>query len=252
MTSLMADSTDVRDLPNGFTAYAGYVGGLYNTWAALKGRFPHRLRVSIAINASEDAQCLDVERGDATPADVAGWLDRTQRRHPNVTLIIYTSASQVDAVRAAAGGRRYLIWSAHYTGSPHLCGHSTCGYPEAHATQFTDHGPNAGHYDQTIMSQRFADAIANGRPVLPPKPPVKAAAVPVVSLFVAQRAARHGWRLTSVLRWRQVVRIKAALKAEGCANYAAWMTKVGSPFHDGLPRRGSLTKLGAGRFRVTP
>lgn len=100
-----------------------------------------------------------------------------------------------------------------------------------------------------------------GHPKFPAAAPTPTAtvrtspALPVVSLAVAQRAARRGWRLRSVVRWRQIARIKAALKAENCATYKAWQIRLGYKGHDanGIPGHDSLTKLGQlHRFRVTP
>jgi hypothetical protein len=171
MTLLMFDSTNVADIPStGMDAVAGYVGGNFTTWSALVKRFPHLPALSIAVNSSQDAQCLDVEKGDATPADVPFWLDTQARLHPGRTPIIYTSASQIAAVRAAAGRRRYLLWSAHYGVGEHVCGR--CGYPGADATQFDDKGAHGEHIDRTVMSAAFLAAFAPKVPVL--------SAIPVV------------------------------------------------------------------------
>lgn len=418
----MTDSTNVADLPNVGSAYAGYVGGNYHTWPALIARFPNTPCLSIAINASEMAQCLDVEKGDATPAQVPGWLDRHAKERPGEVAVIYTSASQVHDVRAAAGRRRYLLWTAHYTGSSHLCSPGACGYPLADATQFTNHGPHSGHYDMSVMTPAFLAAIShrgatsthpkeqsmvtaadvvrvaesqvgyhegylvNGHyhvgppwdniqkysPAVPglewsqgqaycctgvswvaltagaaalfprtasvaaardwwkahgrfdrnprigdqvifgqngdahtavvvavgpyrihtvefnsnnngsaqgdgvyalshdrndpwiygyghpkyaqAKPTAAQRPVPAVSLYTARKAARHNWRLTSVVRWRQITRIKAALKAENCPTYTAWQLHLGlkGKDADGIPGLDSLTKLGRRHgFRVT-
>jgi peptidoglycan hydrolase-like protein with peptidoglycan-binding domain len=166
MTLTMFDSINVADIPStGMDAVAGYVGGNWPTFPALVKRFPHLPALSIAVNASQDAQCLDVEKGDATPADVPFWLDKQARLHPDRTPIIYTSASQIAAVRAAAGRRRYLLWSAHYGSGQHICG--SCGYPGADATQFDDHGAHGEHIDRTIMSPAFLAAFAPPPPKVP-------------------------------------------------------------------------------------
>jgi peptidoglycan hydrolase-like protein with peptidoglycan-binding domain len=159
MTLTMYDSTTVADIPaTGMAAVAGYVGGHWPTFAALVARFPNIPALSIAVNSSQDAQCLDIENGDASPADVPAWLDRQAQAHPGRTPILYTSASQIPAVRAAAGSRNYLLWSAHYGKGPHICG--SCGFQSADATQWADTGPNGEHVDQTLMTPSFLAAFA--------------------------------------------------------------------------------------------
>ncbi len=60
----MYDSVTVGNLPvNADNLYAGYVGGLYPTLIPIMQRFPHARVVSIAVNASQSAQVLDVETG---------------------------------------------------------------------------------------------------------------------------------------------------------------------------------------------
>lgn len=175
MDLLMFDSITVDDIPaSGGAAVAGYVGGTWPTFTPLVARFPHLPAVSIAVNASEDAQALDIERGNASPDQVAGWLDRMLAKYPHMTPILYTSASQVATVKQAAGERRHLIWSAHYGHGQHICSPTVCGYPAADATQFADSGPMGGHYDRTEMSPAFLAAIAHRPTAATPPPPAKA------------------------------------------------------------------------------
>ena len=160
MTRTMYDSVTVGAIPQDGAATAGYVNGRYTNSAAMRSRFPHLPHVSIAVFASADAMCLDVEPGDATVAQAPGWCDRQHARGVDLP-IIYTSASQVASVRAAMGARRYLLWSAHYTGRAHICG-AGCGYPAADATQWIDRGPHGENVDITLMSDRFYAAISGG------------------------------------------------------------------------------------------
>ncbi|MGZ4533737.1 MAG: hypothetical protein ACXVXP_15505, partial [Mycobacteriaceae bacterium] len=174
MTLTMFDSIYVDKIPaTGMDAVAGYVGGNWPTYAALVKRFPHLPALSIAVTSQQDGQCLDVETGDATPALVPGWLDRQATLHPGRTPIIYCSASWVPAVRTNAGGRKYLLWSAHYGKGPHICSPTVCGYQQADATQWTDKGPNGETVDQTVMSPAFLAAFA-------PKPTSAASDMPSV------------------------------------------------------------------------
>jgi hypothetical protein len=196
MTLTMFDSINVADIPStGMDAVAGYVGGNWPTFAALVKRFPHLPALSIAVNSSENARFLDVENGDATPADVPGWLDRQARLEPTETHGIYCPASSIAAVRAAAGNRRYLLWSAHYGAGEHICGPGACQYPKADATQFDDHGAHGEHIDRTVMSPAFLAAFAPKVPAL--------SAIPVVFRKVISIVlpVRHNTGLASEKPW---------------------------------------------------
>ena len=115
-----ADSTLPTDHPE---AVAGYVGGNWPTYARLVARFPNAKHLSIAVNAGELAECLDVEPGDATPAEVPGWVIRERGRLYKLgrTPWVYANASTMPAVKQAldrAGINRadYHLWVADYDG----------------------------------------------------------------------------------------------------------------------------------------
>jgi len=156
--SVMYDSVTVGDIPRTADAVAGYVGGrfptfaLFRHWAAFKLRYPNaRRRQSIAVASRFNADILDVEPGDATPAVAAGWIKRQLARKKNKVPGVYTSVAGAQALinlLAQEGVPRssYRLWTAHYTFRPHICD-STCGFgfrDRADATQWTDraHGLN--------------------------------------------------------------------------------------------------------------
>jgi hypothetical protein len=128
VTLTMYDSTNVGALPHGADAYAGYVEGLFPTFAALKRQFAasgaHLL--SIAVFASGDAECLDIEPGDATNAQAPGWVKRQLARGAHRPCL-YTSVGNMDALVTALGGAAISraavrLWSAHYGQGKHICG----------------------------------------------------------------------------------------------------------------------------------
>ena len=182
MDHVLYDSVNVGAIPNGAAApaaTAGYVDGWYNNSAAMRAAFPNIPHISIAVFASDDAMALDCEPGDATIQQAPGWVDR-QHARGNPLPIVYTSASNIAALRALMGGRNFLLWSAHYTGTPHLCG-GGCGYPGADATQFWDHGTHGENIDMTLMSDAFYVAIggASSLPVVTtPTTPVPVVTTP--------------------------------------------------------------------------
>lgn len=158
MTRIMYDTVNgPSQIPADAAATAGYTSGNWPNSATLAAAFPHLPHVSIAVTAAHDADCLDVEPGDATIAQAPGWVDRQYARGVAMP-IVYTSASNIAALRAALGNRKYLLWSAHYTYNPHVCG--SCGYPGADATQFSDRGPGGLNCDSTVMSDAFYAAIS--------------------------------------------------------------------------------------------
>ena len=157
----MCDDVNISLIPKDAQAVAGYVGGRWPTEARLEQLFPTAHHLPIAISASENARCLDVEPGDATIAEAPAWVKRQKARGEKLP-VLYTSASWgqklVDAC-AAAGlryGHDYLWWSAHYTYQPHFCG-PKCGFglrQTAHATQFTDRAQGKS-LDESIVSPGF-------------------------------------------------------------------------------------------------
>lgn len=152
----MFDSIDLSQFPANPRAVAGYVGGFWPTYHDLQSRFPGALKLSIAVNASEDADCLDIEPGDATPQEAAGWVRRQHVRgvhRPGV----YSSISSMGLVLvqlASAGIARHEVnvWTAHYTFDSHRCGPSEYGLgTTADATQFTDHS-GGSNLDESLCS----------------------------------------------------------------------------------------------------
>lgn len=181
----MLDSVSVAALPDGPYAYAGYVDGRFNTWVKLRMRFPDSPLLSIAVFPQDDADCLDIETGDARPDQAAVWVARQFVRGATRP-VLYASVSVmnvvVESILAAGIDRsRLRLWSAHYGAGQHICGPGTCRLIRIgmDGTQWTDHfqGRNA---DASLLlpdffgklSQQFVltpaqmGAIMNSLPVL--------------------------------------------------------------------------------------
>lgn len=156
----MFDSVDVSQIPATAKAVAGYVSGRWPTYPALVKDFPHAHRLSIAVNAREDADCLDVESGDAVNSQAAAWVKRQIARGVKRP-VVYTSVSNAPALLAAlkqAGIKRPQIrlWTAHYTFKEHRCT-SKCwpGFTgTADATQYHDHALGK-NLDASLCSPTF-------------------------------------------------------------------------------------------------
>jgi hypothetical protein len=156
----MYDSIDVGEIPSTAKAVAGYTSGFWPTFKSLAARFPKAHRLSIAVTASQDAQCLDVEPGDATPAQAPGWVKRQHARGVKRP-VVYSSLSQMATVlsalsRAGVDRDEVRVWTAHYNGQPHRCS-PKCGFglrTVADATQYTDHALGR-NLDASLCSGRF-------------------------------------------------------------------------------------------------
>jgi hypothetical protein len=99
---------------------AGYINGRYAWTAADWARFPNAVHVEISVFASDTrGHVLDVEPGDATPAESVGWVKA--RRAAGADPSVYCNLAAWPAVRAAfegAGVPEPHYWIAHYDGDP--------------------------------------------------------------------------------------------------------------------------------------
>lgn len=98
--------------PPGAALCALYVNGAFAVRPVIYGR--GRVWIDVTGRAANAASWLDVEQGDATPADVPGWLDA--RNIPD-DQGIYCSVDSVAAVEQAAAGRPHGLWVATLDGT---------------------------------------------------------------------------------------------------------------------------------------
>lgn len=80
MHRLLFDTITPEVIPKDAFAVAGYTSGQWPTYEYVKDHFPHAYRLAICVNAQHDGHYLDVETGDATPAEAPGWLLRQAKR----------------------------------------------------------------------------------------------------------------------------------------------------------------------------
>ena len=159
MTLVMYDTISLDELA-GLTmdAAAGYVDGAWPTFPVLGDYVPPgTILLSITVFGVK-ADCVDQEPGNIEPAPAADWLaERVAAGQWKPAL--YTSAGNVQhmldlcASRGVSRGQ-IRVWSAHYTGAPHICAPQVCGYPQADGTQWTStaHGRNL---DQSELADNF-------------------------------------------------------------------------------------------------
>lgn len=193
----MYDSVDVSQIPPDAPAAAGYTDGRWANFPALRGHVPHAHLLSITVTASADADCLDVEQGDATPPQAGGWVKRQLARGAHRP-VIYANAStmpEVLSVLASAGITRSLVrcWSAHYT-EEHICGPATCRYPGVPAcdgTQWTNHALGRDLDQSLLLDDFFAT----------PEPPVTITSYKADgTISLATLAERRKTAVSTILR----------------------------------------------------
>lgn len=177
MSLTMYDSVDISQIPASASAVAGYVNGRFQTVPALRQCFPGARILTIAVTADADADCLDIETGDAHPAQAAAWYAR-QRIRGVTRPVLYASASvmQNDVVPLiqAAGILRPAVrlWSAHYTKAAHICGPATCRAMSisADGTQWTDRA-SGRDLDESLLAADFFGTVPDWQETMMSKLP---------------------------------------------------------------------------------
>lgn len=118
----MYDSVNPARIPRDAQMVAGYVNGPYKWSAADWALFPNAVHVGIAVRASFDGgEVLDVEPGDATPAQAVEWV--RMRRARGVDPTVYCSESTWPTVVrafASAGVVPPHYFIAHYDGDERI------------------------------------------------------------------------------------------------------------------------------------
>ena len=149
-----------RDFPDA-QMIAGYLTGTYQWTVSDWGLFPHAQHVTIVTSAGANAgDVLDVETGDATPAQTQGWIAMRKAAglyRPS----IYCSLDTVPAVRVGTGSFRlgvdYDLWVARWDGN------SSLPYPAAAAKQ----DMSTPSYDVSVV---FDDGWPHRSPPAKPLP----------------------------------------------------------------------------------
>jgi hypothetical protein len=145
-----------------------YANGRFANTTAAKAAFPQLRHVEYDVNGTRpDADILDIEKFDASPATFPGWAKNYKGSLPLPAG--YCSASLIAVVVSVMldhGWKRdqFLIQSAHYGAGQHICGPGTCGFPQADSTQWADKGRHGQNTDLTIYADHFFG------PEPPPKP----------------------------------------------------------------------------------
>ncbi len=141
----MYDSTSPGDIPATAEMVAGYIDGAYAWSPSGWARFPAAVKVTVATQPGTDAgDVLDVELGDATPAQAPAWIRMRQTAGLTVPTI-YCASFAVPQVRQLCAGLRYALWVAEWTGHPHAVAGAV-------AVQYADPSSSGGHYDLSLVT----------------------------------------------------------------------------------------------------
>jgi hypothetical protein len=110
----MYDSVTATNIPTTAAMVAGYVSGRYTWSAADWARFPNAVKVRIATQASVmDGHVLDVEPGDATPAEAVDWV--ISRRKVGMDPTVYCNRNPTTGLPAVqAAFRARGVAEPHY------------------------------------------------------------------------------------------------------------------------------------------
>lgn len=137
------DAHAIAALPFPISLVAGYDDGLYAWSSEDWALFPNSVHVHIAVfSTTNSGHVLDVETGDATPAESVDWV--LMRRAAGADPSVYCNTSTWAAVRAAFAARGVAephYWLAQYDGIQIVPAGAV-------AKQFTD----AGQYDRSVVA----------------------------------------------------------------------------------------------------
>jgi hypothetical protein len=156
---VMRDSITAADIPlDGLAAVAGYGDGPW-TWSSQDWkRFDDAgvPALSIVIDPAHQGDILDVERFDAEPIQVPGWIrrfNRPKRRKPTIYCNRLTwrrgpgspAITVVEALHTAGMDESYVDWWAATLDG------TTTNTEGAVAVQWKGQDETGGHYDESII-----------------------------------------------------------------------------------------------------
>lgn len=160
----MYDSTAAADIPTTAAMVAGYLPPSRFAWSAADwARFPGAVKVRIAVRADvDDGHVLDVETGDATPAQAPGWVK--MRRAAGADPSVYCSASLWPTVQAAFTAAKVPqphYWIAAYPGGGQVI---PAG---AVAHQWANETITGQHFDLSVVADHWPGVDQGGTVTTP-------------------------------------------------------------------------------------
>jgi hypothetical protein len=181
VTRRMADSITPSALPN-VDLYAGYDDGRYLDVPAIKALKPGKTVMAVTVRSSDnEGDCIDVENGDATPAQAPGWT-RMRRAAGHGGPLTYCSWAALPGVIAQYKAQGVALPGFWVAGYPSPDGDAIPTYPGATIVghQWIDHGG----WDESIMVD-YLPGI-DPAPTPPPPPPPSPPPTQEETMYVAQ------------------------------------------------------------------
>jgi hypothetical protein len=120
-------------------AVAAYGNGRFANYDKAKAEFPHARVLEIDVSGQGIGDAGDFEAGDMPYSEAGRWAQGRIKAGVHRPVVYFSVGNwpEIHASLQAAGLQRsdVRIWTAHYTGEPHLCS-SHCGFgtdPNQHA-----------------------------------------------------------------------------------------------------------------------
>lgn len=219
MTRTMYDGVTPSSIPTSATMVAGYVDGHYANLTALRKRFPEATLVQIAVSWKTRGHVLDVEKGDATPAEAVKWCTHTMADKANGELTVYCNTSMWPQVKAAfksAGVTQPQYWIANWDGSPEIPAGAV-------AKQYR----NTPGYDVSAVAAHWPGVDSKSPPEPPAYEPFPGAAWFTVGRKSPIVAAMHTRLVAEGCNHYQSTANKDVIGSGDIASYEAWQRKCG-------------------------
>jgi hypothetical protein len=150
MTRKMYDSTNPNDIPPDSELVAGYVTGPYtwpaDAWERFKAQGKKLVRIATQARYNT-GNCLDVEKGDATPEEAPDWvlMRRAAGEIPSVYCNYLNSLPLVRAAFQQRGIAEPPYWVSRYDGVAVVPSGTV-------AKQHKGSGLTRGHWDESVVS----------------------------------------------------------------------------------------------------
>lgn len=147
---ILRDAVDPFAIPlAGLDAVAGYADGIYQWSSEGWARFPAPIvSLSIVVSARNAGDIIDVEPGNATPADVPGWCDRFNRPGRRAPTAYVNRANWPDVI-AAVGRRVVDYWVSTLDGT--IAVPVPAGGKPPVAVQNKGTALTGGSYDESVI-----------------------------------------------------------------------------------------------------